>query len=130
MNEENKIRPFLMGIVDGSLTNKFANELYKKVESSSVCKILMSNYLKDGSKLEDEACPESHSSSSCGSHMLHHHHGERKQARGKSHTDISHRFCPSERGRKYQGEGSKNLETNAEALRLRRHDGFQELQAQ
>ena len=58
MNEENKIRPFLMGIVDGSLTNKFANELYKKVESSSVCKILMSNYLKDGSKLEDEACPE------------------------------------------------------------------------
>jgi uridine kinase len=58
MNEENKIRPFLMGIVDGSLSNKFATDLYEKLENGPVCRISMSNYLKDGSKKEDEACPE------------------------------------------------------------------------
>ena len=50
MNEENKIRPFFIGIVDGSLTNHIANELYKRLEGFPVCKISISNYLKDGAK--------------------------------------------------------------------------------
>ena len=50
MSEENKIRPFFIGIVDGSLTNHIANELYKRLEGFPVCKISISNYLKDGAK--------------------------------------------------------------------------------
>lgn len=56
MNEENKFRPFLIGIVDGSLTNILAQELYQNLEGFPICKISMSNYLKDGAK--NEACPE------------------------------------------------------------------------
>ena len=57
MSEENKIRPFLIGIVDGSLSNHLAQELDKRLEGYPICKISMSNYLKDGAK--NETIPES-----------------------------------------------------------------------
>ena len=56
MSEENKIRPFLIGIVDGSLSNQLAQELDKRLEGYPICKLSMSNYLKDGAK--NEAIPE------------------------------------------------------------------------
>ena len=52
MSEENKIRPFLIGIVDGSLSNQLAQELDKRLEGYPICKLSMSNYLKDGAKNE------------------------------------------------------------------------------
>lgn len=57
MSEENKIRPFLIGIVDGSLSNHLAQELDKRLDGYPICKISMSNYLKDGAK--NETIPES-----------------------------------------------------------------------
>ena len=57
MSEQNKFRPFLIGIVDGSLTNDLSHELYKKLEGCPICTLSMSNYLKDGA--ENEANPES-----------------------------------------------------------------------
>ena len=57
MSEENKIRPFLIGIVDGSLSNHLAQELDKRLEGYPICKISMSDYLKDGAK--NETIPES-----------------------------------------------------------------------
>ena len=56
MSEDNKFRPFLIGIVDGSLTNQLAQELNKQLEGFPICKISISNYLKDGAK--NEASPE------------------------------------------------------------------------
>ena len=56
MSEENKIRPFLIGIVDGSLSNQLAQELDKRLEGYPICKLSMTNYLKDGAK--NEAIPE------------------------------------------------------------------------
>ena len=56
MSEENQFRPFLLGIVDGSLTNQLAEELNKKLEGFPICKISISNYLKDGAK--NETSPE------------------------------------------------------------------------
>jgi uridine kinase len=57
MSEENKIRPFLIGIVDGSLSNHLAQELDKRLDGYPICKISMSDYLKDGAK--NETIPES-----------------------------------------------------------------------
>ncbi len=56
MSEENKYRPFLIGIVDGSLTNQITQQLGNKLEGEPICLISMSNYLKDGA--DNEACPE------------------------------------------------------------------------
>ena len=56
MIEENKFRPFLIGIVDGSLENQITKQLTNKLEGCQICTIYMSNYLKDGA--ENESCPE------------------------------------------------------------------------
>jgi len=56
MSEENKIRPFFIGIVDGSLTNHLIKELEKNLEGYPVCKLSMTNYLKDGTK--SDSSPE------------------------------------------------------------------------
>ena len=56
MIEENKFRPFLIGIVDGSLENQITKQLLSKLEGYQICSIYMSNYLIDGS--ENESVPE------------------------------------------------------------------------
>ena len=57
MTEENKFRPFLIGIVDGSLENQITKQLLNKLEGYQICSIYMSNYLKNGK--ENESCPDS-----------------------------------------------------------------------
>ena len=56
MIEENKFRPFLIGIVDGSLENQITKQLLSKLEGYQICSIYMSNYLIDGA--ENESVPE------------------------------------------------------------------------
>ena len=56
MSEENKFRPFLIGIVDGSLENQITKQLLNKLEGYQICSIYMYNYLIDGA--ENESCPD------------------------------------------------------------------------
>jgi uridine kinase len=47
MTEKVKVRPFLIGIVDGGLTNEIIKQLEKHLEGYPICTISMSNYYKD-----------------------------------------------------------------------------------
>ena len=47
MKEEIKIRPFVIGIVDGGLTNEIMKQLEKYLEGYPICTISMENYYKD-----------------------------------------------------------------------------------
>ena len=47
MTEEIKIRPFVIGVVDGGLTNEIIKQLEKNLEGYSICTISMENYYKD-----------------------------------------------------------------------------------
>ena len=53
---EFKFRPFLIGIVDGGLTEQMVKQLNIKLEGCPISTISLSNYLKDGA--ESEANPE------------------------------------------------------------------------
>ena len=44
---EEKIRPFLIGIVDGGFTNEIIKQLEKHLEGYPICTILLDNYFKD-----------------------------------------------------------------------------------
>ena len=47
MSEEGKIRPFLIGIVDGGFTNEIIKQLEKYLEGYPICTISLENYFKD-----------------------------------------------------------------------------------
>ena len=47
MTEAVKVRPFLIGIVDGGLTNEIIKQLEKYLEGYPICTVSMSNYYKD-----------------------------------------------------------------------------------
>ena len=47
MSEEVKIRPFLIGVVDGGLTNEVIKQLEKYLEGYPICSISMTDYFKD-----------------------------------------------------------------------------------
>ena len=47
MTEEIKIRPFVIGVVDGGLTNEIIKQLEKHLEGYPICTISMENYYKD-----------------------------------------------------------------------------------
>lgn len=47
MTEKVKIRPFLIGVVDGGLTNEIIKQLEKYLEGYPICTISMSNYYKN-----------------------------------------------------------------------------------
>lgn len=47
MTEEGKIRPFLIGIVDGGFTNEIIKQLEKHLEGYPICTISLDNYFKD-----------------------------------------------------------------------------------
>ena len=47
MTEAVKVRPFLIGIVDGGLTNEIIKQLEKNLEGYPIGTISMSNYYKD-----------------------------------------------------------------------------------
>ena len=47
MTEKVKVRPFLIGVVDGGLTNEIIKQLEKHLEGYPICTISLSNYCKD-----------------------------------------------------------------------------------
>ena len=47
MKEKEKIRPFLIGIVDGGLSNEIISQLEKHLEGYPICTISISSYCKD-----------------------------------------------------------------------------------
>ena len=47
MTEEIKIRPFVIGVVDGGLTNEIIKQLEQNLEGYPICTISMENYYKD-----------------------------------------------------------------------------------
>ena len=53
MSEEVKVRPFLIGIVDGGLTNEIIKQLEKHLEGYPICTISITNYYKDLSENND-----------------------------------------------------------------------------
>ena len=54
MSEELKIRPFLIGVVDGGLTNEIIKLLENNLKGYPICSISMTNYYKDLSKDDPE----------------------------------------------------------------------------
>lgn len=51
-----KFRPFLIGVVDGGLTDQIVKQLNSKLEGYPICTISISNYLKDNA--DNESDPE------------------------------------------------------------------------
>lgn len=47
MDEEIKVRPFLIGVVDGGLTNQIIKQLEKYLEGYPICTISIKDYYKD-----------------------------------------------------------------------------------
>ena len=47
MTDEVKVRPFLIGIVDGGLTNEIISQLEKYLKGYPICTVSISNYYKD-----------------------------------------------------------------------------------
>jgi uridine kinase len=47
MTEDVKVRPFLIGVVDGGLTNEIIKQLEKNLEGYPICTISITNYYKD-----------------------------------------------------------------------------------
>ena len=54
MSEELKIRPFLIGVVDGGLTNEIIKLLENNLKGYPICSFSMTNYYKDLSKDDPE----------------------------------------------------------------------------